>query len=435
MPVYVDKGTAESPRGYHALFRNQATEEACAFAREAAAIGDRFGEPDLAGLARMLHGQALTAAGDHEAGLALMDEAMLAATQGRLSPLVTGLVYCAVIGCCQRVYAIDRAREWTMALDAWCRAQPQLAAFTGTCRAHRSEILQLQGAWEDAIAEARRAAEGLADAEDPGGVAAAFYQQGEILRLRGEHEAAEAAYRNAGRRGREPQPGLALLRLMQGQSEAAAAAIRQAVASAPDPLLRTRYLPAAIEILLAAGDLAGAEEIARELERVAAGARNEILDALASHARGALRHASGDARGALEPLRRAFATWQRFGAPYLAARIRIQIAAALAAVGDAEGAELERDAARAIFQELGAAPDLARLAASDIRGEAQPFGLTPRELEVIRLLASGCTNRAIAGQLFLSEKTVDRHVSNLFAKIDVSSRAAATAFAYQHKLV
>jgi DNA-binding NarL/FixJ family response regulator len=423
------------PHGFAALFRKHAPSEACEAGRTAAEIGDRLDEPDLAAMARMLQGQALAAQGHHEAGLALLDEAMLAATRGRLNPLVTGLVYCGVIGCCQRLYAIDRAREWTAALDAWCRSQPQLGAFAGSCRVHRSEILQLQGDWQQAIDEARRATQPSPGVTDLDGMASAFYQQGEILRLRGEFGAAEAAYRDASQHGREPQPGLALLRLATGQTVAAAAAIRQVAGSAPDALARVRYLPAAVEILLAANDGAGAEECARDLETIAARARNEILEALAAHARGLVQAAAGDASRALERLRHAFSIWQRVGAPYLGARLRVEIAATLTALGDEEGAQLERDGARVVFTELGAAPDLARLDQAAGASPSRPFGLTRREQEVLRLLATGRTNRAISEQLFLSEKTIDRHVSNIFTKLDVSSRAAATAFAYEHKLL
>jgi len=431
----VERGYLLIPRGFLALFRRQAAAEALEAGREAAMIGDRLGEADLSGMARMLQGQSLATLGDEERGLALLDEAMLAATRGQLSPVVTGIVYCGTVGCCQKFYAIDRAREWTAALDAWCRTQPQLVAFTGVCRVHRSEVMQLQGAWQEAYEEARGVVERRGEGVDSDGVAAAWYQQGEILRLRGDHEAAEAAYRSASQHGREPQPGLALLRLAQGQADAAAAAIRQVVTSAPDARARLRYLPAAVEILIAAKDLDGADEAACELEHVASAAHNEVIQALASHARGSVRHARGDTRGALEPLRRAFATWQSVGAPYLAARLRGEIATVLRALGDQEGADLERDAARAVFRELGATRDLERMEVVPTGRGDQPFGLTARELEVLRLIASGRTNRAIAEQLFLSEKTIDRHVSNIFGKLEVSTRAAATAFAYQHKLV
>jgi DNA-binding NarL/FixJ family response regulator len=268
----------------------------------------------------------------------------------------------------------------------------------------------------------------------PTDAAGACYQRGELLRLVGQLDAADEAYREASRLGREPQPGLALLRLAQGRADAAATSIRQVIASAADPLARARYLPAAVEILLAAGDRAGAEDAARDLEEISGSMRNEILEAMADHARGALRLARGDASGAVEPLRSAFATWQRVGAPYIAARIRVLLADALQTLGDVDGAELERDAARAVFRELGASPDLARLEAPG-RASAHRFGLTAREMEVLRLVSSGLTNRAIAKELFLSEKTVDRHVSNIFAKLDVPTRSAATAAAYRHNLV
>jgi DNA-binding NarL/FixJ family response regulator len=263
------------------------------------------------------------------------------------------------------------------------------------------------------------------------------YQRGELLRLRGEFEAAEESYREASKHGREPQPGLALLRLAQGKAETAAAAIGHVVSATRDPMARARYLPAAVEIRLAIGDHGGAAAAARDLAEIAEGAESEIVDAMAAHALGAVHLAAGAAHDALQPLRAAFATWQSVGAPYIAARIRVVIADALQALGDEEGAELERDAARAVFEELGASPDLARLEAptpDSAAGEAR-FGLTDRELEVLRLIASGRTNAAIARELFLSVKTVDRHVSNIFTKLDVPTRSAATAFAYQHKMI
>lgn len=425
-------------RGYLALaeayaFLHRAGDPAGAgeSARRAAACGERFGDLELTNWARMLEGHTHVALGRYDSGLALMDEAMLAATRGALGPLVTGIVYCAVIGACRRVYAIDRAKEWTAALAGWCDRQPQLVTFHGDCRVHRAEILELQGAWPEAIAEARRAVQ-LLSHEPAGGASLAHYQQGEILRLRGDFAAAETAYREASRFGRPPQPGLALLRLAQGRLDDAATGIRQAVAASSDPLARTRHLPAAVEILLAAGDRDGAEGAVRDLEAVAAGAHNEVLDAMAAHARGTLHVAAGDAAGALTLLRRSFVAWQQVGAPYLAARVRTAIAGALDAVGDHDGATLERDAAATVFRELGAAPDLARVTTA---GPAKAtFGLTPRELEVLKLVATGRTNRAISQELFLSEKTVDRHLSNIFAKLDVPSRAAATAFAFRHGL-
>jgi DNA-binding NarL/FixJ family response regulator len=425
-----ERGYLLLPQGLGRLSQRDAA-GACEAARQAAEIGERFDDPNLTSLSRAIEGQARIELGQREAGLALLDEAILPASTGRLGPVATGIVYCAVIGCCQRVYAIDRAREWSAALAAWCNAQPELVEFNGTCRAHRAEILLVQGAWQKAMEEIRHAAQ---RDTPPREAASVFYQRGELLRLRGDFEAAEESYREASKHGREPQPGLALLRLAQGKGEAAVAAISHVVSATRDPLARARYLPAAVEIRLAVGDLDGAAGAARDLAEIAAGTRSEVVDAMAAHALGAVHLATGAAREALQPLRAAFATWQRVGAPYIAARIRGVIAGALQALGDEEGAELERDAARAVFGELGAGPDLARLEAPAAGSKLQ-FGLTAREFEVLRLIANGRTNAAIARELFLSVKTVDRHVSNIFDKLDVRTRAAATAFAYQHKMI
>ena len=360
---------------------------------------------------------------------------MLAVRAGELSPVMTGIVYCGAIGGCQRVYAIDRAREWTTALAAWCSAQPQIAPFNAPCAVHRAQILELGGAWPEAIEEARRAASTIV----PQVSGDALYQQGEIHRLRGEVSQAEEAYRQASQRGRDPQPGLALLRMAEGRADVAASAIRRVVEGATEPLERARLLPAFVEISLAAGDSAGASRACEELETIAASLDIEVLRAMAGHARGAVQLAAGDARGATGPLRRAFRVWQEVGAPYIAARIRVSMARACRALGDEEGAALELDAAREVFERLGAAPDVAAVEAlRRPRPEKAPgrdHPLTPRELEVLRAVAAGKTNKAIARELFLSEKTVDRHVSNIFAKLRVASRAAATAYAYEHELV
>jgi DNA-binding CsgD family transcriptional regulator len=399
-----------------------------------AAIGERYGDGDLIAFGRMSQGQALVRQDRIREGLALLDEAMVAVTAGELTPIVTGLIYCMVIHSCQQVFALERSREWTAALSSWCADQPEVV-FGGNCLIHRSEILQLNGAWPEALAEARRAAERLSKTSDRQTAASALYQEAEVHRLRGEFAEAEKAYRAASREGWEPQPGLALLRLAQGRPAAAVAQIRRVVAAASDRLQRTRLLPAYAEILLAAGERDEARAASEELAEIAKALDTDVVHAMAAHARGAVALAEGDARGALGPLRESLAAWRRIDAPYLAARIRVLVGEACRALGDAEGAELEREAARAVFLELGAAPDLARLDAAGGARSARPHGLTPRELEVLLLVAAGKTNRAIAAQLFLSEKTVDRHMSNILTKLDVPSRAAATAFAYEHRLL
>jgi ATP/maltotriose-dependent transcriptional regulator MalT len=403
--------------------------------KSAISVGERFAEPDLVMYARCTQGKALVLQGQVEEGLRLLDEVMVSVLAGELSPLMTGLVYCAVIDTCHQAYALNRAREWTRAFSGWCDAQHQVPAFAGTCLVHRSEILQLGGEWTEAMEEARRAARNSPNRIRPI-TAGALYQEAEIHRLRGELALAEDAYRRVNELGRDPQPGLALLRLAQGKVEAADAAVRRALAASEAPLDRARLLPAYVEILLAAGDPDAARSAASELLQIARGFGGDVLSAMASQARGLVELAAGDAQAALPCLRRAFEVWESVGAPHAAARLRVWLARACRALGDDEGARLELTAASRVFEQLGAAPDLAAVRAAESTAAApKEHGLTAREIEVLRLLATGKTNKAISQELFLSEKTVDRHVSNIFVKTGVTSRAAATAFAYEHGLV
>lgn len=402
-------------------------------AGEAAAIAERFGDRDLLALA--LHGQGgmLVRSGDVPQGLALLDEAMVAVTSDEVSPLVAGIVYCGVILACRAAHEPRRAREWTAALTRWCDRQPDMVAFTGRCHVHRAEIRQLEGAWSAALAEAHRAADRAERGNHRSALAEAAYLQGEVHRLRGAFLEAEDAYRKASECGREPQPGLALLRLAQGDVPAAVATIRRVLSESSDPAERLSQLPACAEIMLAAGDLEAARLAADELERAADGHETGVLRTVAAQARGAVELASGNPAEALARLRPAWHVWEELSAPYEAARVRVLMGAACAELGDHEAAALAFDAARAAFRALGAAPDLAR--AEALAGGGRTHGLTARELEVLRLVAEGRTNRAIAGELVLSERTVERHVTNTFAKLGVSTRAAATAYAYEHHLL
>jgi len=366
--------------------------------------------------------------------MALFDESMLAATSGELSPIVTGIVYCAVIASCQRVFALERAREWTTVLSQWCEAQPELMTFRGSCQVHRSEVLLLAGDWEQALAQAETASTGDLAVADRDAVGDALYMTGEIQRLRGELSEAEDAYLQSSQLGREPQPGLALLRAAQGRSEVALHSLRRLLAETTEPLARARLLPALFEICLDLGELNEAGAAATELDSTASQYGSEILGAISAHARGLLLLAQDDAPGALGPLRRAFHVWQRVGAPYQEARSRLALSHACRRLGDSDGAHLSLDAARTLFEQLGAARDLAALDQPRTETDSA-HNLTPRELQVLRLVATGKTNRMIAEDLQLSEKTVDRHVSNIFNKIDVASRSAATAYAYEHDLI
>jgi ATP/maltotriose-dependent transcriptional regulator MalT len=401
-------------------------------AARAAAIGRRTGDADLVALALSVHGRASVRAGRVDEGLGLLDEAMVAVVSGELSAPVAGAVYCSVLDACQESLEWRRAQEWTAALAAWCDQQPDMVTFTGQCLVHR----HLHGAWPEAVEEARRAGERLAQGADSYAIGAALYRQAEVHRVLGDFTAADDAYQQASRRGLEPQPGLALLRLAQGRAEVAAAAIRRVVAETSQTFRRARMLPAQVEVLLAVGEVEAAADAAGELAEIAAAYQTPALQAVADHGRGAVLLAKGDARAAVVALRAAGQVWRELDAPYEAARVRVLVGLGCRALGDEEAAAMELDAARGVFAQLGATPDLARLETLDRRAAAsRSHGLTTRELQVLRLLAAGKTNHAIATDLVLAEKTVDRHVSNLYTKLGVSSRAAATAYAYQHRLL
>jgi DNA-binding NarL/FixJ family response regulator len=358
---------------------------------------------------------------------------MVAVSSDELSPMITGIIYCSVISACRAACAMDRAHEWTEALAVWCERQPDLVAYAGQCRVHRAAVLRFRGAWQRALDEATRAAEDAAATGDPDGVlGAARYEEGESRRLRGELAAADEAFRAASRLGREPLPGLALLRLAQGDTEGAATSISRAVAEKIDPLARARLLPAHVRIMLAAGRINEAAAASHELDALAGAVGTEYLGAAANHARGAVRLAEGDEGAACQSLRAACHAWRSLHAPYETARSHELLGHACHRLGDDEAAALELEAARSLYAELGAATDLSRL---DPARSGRTHGLTRREREVLAHVATGQTNRAIASELFISEKTVARHVSNIFSKLGLSTRAGATAYAYEHDLL
>lgn len=401
-----------------------------------AAVADRFGDAELRALGQLGQGQAILAGGGETArGTALLDQAMLAVLAGEVSAIAAGIVYCAAIVTCRKIFDAGRAREWTAALSRWCEDQQDLKPYRGQCLVHRSEVLQLSGEWTGAMVEVREACAHLADPPGEPALGMALYQQAELLRLRGEVSRAERTYRSASSAGHPVQPGLALLRLAQGRVEDAMAAIRRVVSDTEGAAERPRVLAACVEIALAAAEVEWAQEACGELRRIATRGGTPYLRAVAEYARGCVLLASGDATSAGPALRRAWESWQELDAPYEAARARLRTAEACLRLGDRDSAELELDAARQTFERLGATPMLAQ--AQELAGSgrpARPGGLTPREVDVLRLVATGASNRQIADALVISDKTVARHVANVFTKLDVSSRAAATAYAFRHGL-
>ena len=416
------------------MFEGDAGSASVAFV-QADEIAERCGDLDLAMFARLGRGWSLILQQHVTEGMALLDEVMVAVVAGELSPILTGIVYCSTIEVCQSVFDLRRAREWTGALSRWCAAQPDLVPFRGNCLVHRCEIFQLQGAWHDALDAARRACDLLAPPPTWDSLGSAYYQLGEIHRLRGEVAPAEAAYRRASRAGRDPEPGRSLFLLAQGAGGAAAASIRRVLDETPDPVARAKALPAYIDIMLAANDVDAGRVAADELRQIADELGAPYVRVLAAHAVGSVLLAEGDARAALIELRSAAAIWRGLDVPYQVARARVLIALACRQLGDSDAAELELDAARGLFEDLGASPDLAQLRRLSDAPPRPDDGLSPREREVLAILATGKTNRAIAAELFLSEKTIARHVSNIFAKLALSSRAEATAYAYKHGFV
>jgi ATP/maltotriose-dependent transcriptional regulator MalT len=399
---------------------------------EAGEIAERLAAADAAMFARLCRGYALILQRRVVEGMALLDEAMVSVTADEVSPMLAGIAYCQVIALCHAVFDLRRAREWTEALTRWSDAQPDLVPFRGNCLVHRCEIFQLQGAWTDALESARQACEWLAGPPVWDALGSAHYQLAEIQRLRGELVDAEESYRRASLAGRDPEPGMSLLRLAQGRVDVARAAIRRALDEAPDPIARSRLLPAFVEVMLACGDVEAARAAADELAEIAAQLAAPYLEALASEASGAVLLAAGDPRPALAKLRAAQRSWRELDAPHQAARVRVLLGLACRELGDGASAELEFEAARGALEELGARPDLERLAR--LAGSPTPGGLSRREREVLALVAAGKTNRAIASELFISEKTVARHVSNILAKLGLASRTEATAHAYKHGL-
>lgn len=427
-------------RGYVAFLRmyrhlqEAAWPAAAECATEATVLGRRHGDSDLLALGLCSSGRVAIYSGRVTEGLALLDEAMAATTAGEVSPEVFGNVYCTAIEGCQEIAEFGRVAEWTSALHRWCATLPGLVTFTGQCSVHRGQVLRLRGAWTEALEEFERAVVRYRQANAMPAAGQAEGERGDVLRMRGEYDAADAAYQRASEHGYDPQPGLALLWLATGRPDAAVGAVRRLLAEESDPVHQCRLLPGAVDVLLAAGTLDEARAASHELDRVSGHIATEPVQAMAAYAAGAVELASGDAAGSLPYLRKAGQLWTRAESPYDVARTRVLTGRALDALGDAGSARTELEAALAAFTALHAVP-AAREVDRLLSPTGLPSGLTPREVEVLRLVVAGRSNAAIAAELVLSEKTVARHLSNIFGKLDVGSRTAAAAYAFEHGLV
>lgn len=405
-------------------------------ATETVRIGRQYGDADLLAMGVLSLGEALLAQGEIAQGVRAFDEAMVAVTSGDVSPTAAGIVYCGVIDCCVRTSDLRRAAEWTDALERWCSSQPDLVPYRGQCLVHRSQVLQARGSWAKAKAAVDEACRRLLDPPHPA-LGYALYQRAELHRLRGEFADAEKAYRAANERGHDPSVGLARLRLAEGKVTAAVGAARRMLEENETRLDRAAIVAVAVDVFLADGDLERARAAADELDTIAAVRDVPLVQAMAGYASGSVLVAVGDAATALPRLRLACSVARDLGLPYETARARVQLALACRALGDDDATALELDAARAAFEELGARPDLVWIErhSAPPPATAAATGLTTRECEVLRLVATGQTNKEIAAELVISEHTVARHLQNIFLKLDLPSRAAATAYAYEHGVV
>lgn len=407
--------------------------EALATAVIAAEIGERYGDLDLTWLARDDQARALVKLGRLDEAMRLVDELLVTVEAGALSPVVTGIVLCNTVDFSREATELRHAREWTDALTAWCEAGPQMVAHLGLCLVHRAELSHLGGEPGRALEEARRAVENYsAGALNRIALGKAYYCQGEVHRLQGRRRDAEACYQQASRHGYPPDPGTALLRLAEGNHAAAAAMLRRAMLERVEPLQRAALLPAYVTVMIADDDLDAARAASDQLATIAESWRTEALQAAAAGVRAEIALVEGSAGPALESARRAWQTWDELDAPLEAARARLLVAHACRALGDEESARMEAEAAREVFGRLDAVADLGAL---EDAFPGSGSALSPREVEVLRLVAAGHTNHEIAERLVLSTHTVARHVQNIYAKVGVSSRAAATAYAFDHGLV
>jgi len=434
-PDCAERGLFLVPAGLGALSSGRPKKAQKLF-QQAVSIGERFGDADLIALGRLGHGQALIQLGDVAKGIKLLDETMITVETEKVFPIAYGIVYCAVIETCRKVWDLGRAHEWTSALTRWCDEQPDIVPFRGQCLVRRAEIIQFHGEWKKALEEIKEACKLLTRPPGESAAGEAFYCKAELFRLLGNFEEAEDCYREAAKWGRKSQPGLALLRLAQGQDDAAETSIRNTLRETKDTKKRAELLPAVVRIMIAVKQPGEALEASSELHRIAREFDAPYLHAMSAHCRGAVFLAEGRVQFALEHSEKAFKIWQTLQLPYESAHTRELKGRVYWEMDDKDNSDLAYSAAKWVYEELNARPDLERInRLLNQKRRHETCGLTLRELQVLQLVASGKTNKSVARDLFISERTVDRHMSNIFNKLGVSSRVEATTFALRNQLL
>lgn len=430
-----ERGLFLIPRALGALYSGHGAEARQLF-EQAASIGERFADTDVIALGSLGLGQTLVEQGEIPAGVKLIDETMLTMEDERIFPIVKGIVYCAAIETCRKIWDLRRAREWTTALNGWCNAHPDMVPFRGQCLVRRAEIIQLYGELPKALEETTHACQLLI--RPPGEPAAgeAYYRKAELQRILGHFEEAEASYGEAAKWKRSPQPGLSLLRLAQGQRAAAETSIRNILHETSDVKKRAELLPAAVTIFLARGHTEEAAEAFEALRLIAEKFDVPYLNAMSAHCHGSILLAQENFLEALHHLQIALELWSSLDLPYESARTLELKGLAYRQMNDEDNANAALLAAQWCFEQLAVKSDLQRVRQLSNKKNHNPnHGLTLRELQVLRHVASGKSNKAIAEELFISERTVDRHVSNIFNKLGVASRVEATSFAIRNNML
>lgn len=355
--------------------------------------------------------------------MTLLDDAIRTVASGAASALVIGGIYCSALEACDETMDIARADAWSVAFAKWRDAQPSMIAFRAESLAHRAPLMQLRGTWRDALDELEPVIEWLDQRPERAAAGLAYYQRGELHRLRGEHDEAHAAYQEAATRGHEPQPGLALLWLAEGRIDTAADETRRLLGQVAPRTHRSRMLLASTEVLLAGGHVAEARACAEELSRIDSELCTSLSYAASTNAIGAVLLGEDRPVQALVALRDAMTTWEELGARYHAARARVLIAGAHRELGDEAAVKSDLLAAAHAFDVLGARAD--RVHAEEFfrrkADAAEPF-LTAPQLDVLRLLAAGMSNAAIAESLDRSEAVIAKVVVAILYQLRALSR-------------